>query len=376
LRIAHIITGLSTGGAEIMLLRLVKQQKAMDIDAVVFSLISDGELKPRIEAAGIPVIDLDFRRGRIQIYGFLRLVKNLCKWKPDLVLCWMYHANLIGGLAAQLAGSIPVLWSIHNTTLDSNKSSKMTIWIMKLGAVFSFLPAAIISCSEASRNIHEQIGYRRDKFVVIPNGFDTDLFHPDDNTGDQLKTELGMHRSKRVVGVIGRYDPQKDFPTFIQAAALIVQANPNVEFLLCGQGLSEDNDELINLLMQAVIVDKVHLLGLRIDIEQVYQALDILVSSSAYGEAFPMVIGEAMACGVPCVATDIGDVRFLIADSRVIVPPKDPQAIASAVIRLLSKSDDEIQHIKSQARKRIVEHFSLAQIAKQYADEFQKVIDK
>jgi glycosyltransferase involved in cell wall biosynthesis len=374
LKIAHIITGLSTGGAEMMLLRLVKQQQAMGVEAVVFSLVSDGELKPRIQAEGIQVIDLGFPRGRINLSGFLCLVKNLRKCKPDLVLCWMYHANLIGGLAARLAGSAPVVWSIHNTTLNPKTSSKMTIRIMKFSALLSFLPAKIITCSESSRKIHEQVGYRRDKFVVIPNGFDTVLFHPNGNAGNQLKIELGIYTSKRLVGVIGRNDPQKDFPTFIQAATLIAQVNQNVEFILCGQGLSEDNTELMNLIKQAEIVDRFHLLGRRTEIELVYQALDILVSSSAYGEAFPMVIGEAMACGVPCVATDIGDTRFLIDDTGLVVPPKNPQTLASAVISLLSMADGEFQQKKALARKQILEHFSLPQIAEQYAEEFKKLI--
>jgi glycosyltransferase involved in cell wall biosynthesis len=176
------------------------------------------------------------------------------------------------------------------------------------------------------------------------------------------------------VGVIGRNDPQKDFPTFIQAATLIAQVNQNVEFILCGQGLSEDNTELMNLIKQAEIVDRFHLLGRRTEIELVYQALDILVSSSAYGEAFPMVIGEAMACGVPCVATDIGDTRFLIDDTGLVVPPKNPQTLASAVISLLSMADGEFQQKKALARKQILEHFSLPQIAEQYAEEFKKLI--
>ena len=374
MKIAHIITGLSTGGAEMMLLRLVKQQQAMGVDAVVFSLVSDGELKPRLQADGIEVIDLNFSRGRLNFSGFLRLCKKLHDLRPTLVLCWMYHANLIGSLAAKLTGSTPVLWSIHNTTLDSRTSSNMTIWIMKLGAVLSFLPAAIISCSEISRSIHEKIGYRRDKFVVIPNGFDTVLFHPDQKAGNQFKTELGIHRSTRVVGIIGRYDPQKDFPTFIEAARLMTQAIQNIEFILCGQGLSEDNAVLMNLLEQAGIVDKVHLLGRRTEIEPVYQALDILVSSSAYGEAFPMVIGEAMACGVPCVATDIGDAHILIDDTGLIVPPKNPQMLASAGIKMLTKSNDEFQQIRMQARERIIDRFSLPRIAEHYVEEFKKSI--
>ncbi len=229
MKIAHIITGLSTGGAEMMLLRLVKQQQPMGVDAVVFSLISDGELKPQLQADGIEVIDLNFPRGRLNFSGFLRLSRKLRDLKPDLVLCWMYHANLIGGLAARLAGSAPVLWSIHNTTLDQRTSSKMTILIMKLGAVLSFLPAASISCSVLSRSLHEKMGYRRDKFKVIPNGFDTVLFHPVENAGNQFKNDMGIHHSKKLVGIISRYDPQKDFPTFIQAARLIAQVDQNVE---------------------------------------------------------------------------------------------------------------------------------------------------
>ena len=374
MKIAHVITGLSTGGAEMMLVRLVKQQHQQGIQAIVFSLVSDGELKSSLTLSGIEVIDLNFPRGWISVKGFFHLLTKLRDEKPDLVMCWMYHANLIGGLAARLTGLTPIVWSIHNSTLDFQKSSKLTIWIMKLGAVFSFLPAAIITCSDNSRTIHEQAGYRRDKFVVIPNGFDTTIFHPDPEAGDQLKKYLGISDSKKIVGFIGRYDPQKDLPTFIQTAKLVVQEDQNVEFILCGQGLAEENQELMKMIMQAAILDKVHLLGRKSEIEQVHQALDILVSSSAYGEAFSMVIGEAMACGVPCVATDIGDARFLIADTGTVVPPKNPQALASAVINLLSMSDEVMNQKKTQASKRIHDHFALPVIAEQYTQVFHKLI--
>jgi glycosyltransferase involved in cell wall biosynthesis len=374
MKVAHIITGLSTGGAEMMLYRLAKHHQTQGMQALVFSLVSNGELKALFQADGIRVIDLGFPRGRFSFSGFLQLIKELRAWKPDLAMCWMYHANVIGGLAAKIAGGSQVLWSIHHSTLHRKKSSRLTRLVMMTGGILSWLPAKIIFCSETARSLHLRVGYQDSRCVVIPNGFDTELFHPDPGAGVQFKLQHGIPPSKRLIGIIGRYDPQKDFNTFIKAAEMISQLEKNVNYLFCGQGLEPDNDELMGLINQAGIMGRVHLIGQSSKMAQVYQSLDLLVSSSAYGEAFPMVIGEAMACGVPCIATDLGDVRLLIGQTGLIVPPENPLAIFHAVMEFLAMPSDEYLQRQNDARQRILNNFSLPKIASQYHDLFERVI--
>jgi glycosyltransferase involved in cell wall biosynthesis len=372
MRVVHIITGLSTGGAEMMLYQLVKQQKQQGIQGIVFSLVSNGDLKPFIQAEGIEVIDLNFPRGKFSPGGFCSLIQGIRAWNPDVVMCWMYHANLIGGLAAKVAGRYPVLWGIHNSTLDAKNSSRMTRMIMRLGGVMSGLAAKIIYCSESARILHQQFHYQKEKGIVIPNGFDISAFKPDTQHRQQFRQTLGIAETQRIIAIIGRYNPQKDFPTFIQAAGLVAKQVPEVGFLFCGQELDVHNEELMNLIKRAGIIDAVYLLGRRQDMPNIQQSIDVLVSSSAYGEAFPMVIGEAMACAVPCVASDVGDARYLIGDTGLVVPPKDAQVLADAIMQMLALPDDQMQKMKQKARQRIVENYSIAHIAERYMQVFEQ----
>ena len=376
MKIAHIITGLGGGGAEMMLSRLVLQHQMDGLQSRVFSLVSDGMLKPKIEASGIEVVDLDFPRGGFSLRGFTRLVKNLNYWKPDVVLCWMYHANLIGGLAAKLAGRTRVIWNIRNSTLDSKNSSRMTIAVMKAGAFLSFLPQKIISCSTVARDVHIKEGYRQNKFVIIPNGFDIHLFKPDIDTRIQFYNERKLPAGAVCIGFIGRYDPQKDFDTFFDAAAKIAKADDRVQFVLCGEHVDDQNEALLEAISQVGITSKVHLLGYQSEIQKIHQSLDVLVSSSAFGEAFPNVIAEAMACGTPCVATDVGDARSLIVDTGLVVPPRDPQALADAVLQLIALPRSAFQAKQQAARQRIVDHYSIEFIAEQYRVLFDQVINR
>jgi glycosyltransferase involved in cell wall biosynthesis len=349
-----------------MLYSLVKQHQLESIESKVFSLVSDGEVKKLIQSIGIDVIDLDFPKSRINIFGFLKLIRELRKWKPDLIQCWMYHANLVGGIASIFAGKISVIWSLHHTNLDPKCNSWKTILVMKLSGYLSFIPKKIISCSEVAKNIHINFRYPEKKIIIIPNGIDTDIFHPSKN-----KTR----NSPIVIGIVGRYDPQKDFPTFIEAAKILSQSSFNMKFQLCGSNLDENNEELCSLIHEAEIEDQIELLGQNSDMVSIYQGFDILVSSSAYGEAFPLVIGEAMACGVPCIATDLGDSKMIIDDSGYIVPTKDPQAIADAVIKMLSLSDAEWNQLKVMARRRI-ETYSIQWSSDQYLQLYYEIINK
>ena len=357
-----------------MLYQLAKSHQSAGITAKVVSLVSHGAVKPLLEAEGIEVVDLNFPRGRFSLHGFLALIREIRAWRPDLICCWMYHANIIGTMAAKISGNDPVIWGIHNTTLDKEHSSFTTRFVMRFGGVLSKLPAKIIYCSKNAMEIHQSYGYSKDNAVVIPNGFDVDVFHPDYEGNKKTRLSLNMDTDEPVIGIVGRYNPQKDFPNFIRAAKIIHQKNADVHFLLCGQGLTVQNNELMTLIEQSGIISNLYLLGMHTDMPAIYQSMDLLVSSSSYGEAFPMVIGEAMACGVPCVATDIGDARFMIGDSGLVVPPRDPQALADAVQQLLSLSPTQFNELQQAARQRIVENFSIESIAGRYQQLFEQVI--
>lgn len=375
MKIIHVITGLSTGGAEMMLYKLVSQMDQDKFDIQVISLTDIGLIGKRIQALGIPVEALGMKRGIPDPGMIFKLSYRLRRSKSDVIQTWMYHADLIGGLAAKLVGNIPVAWGIRHSNLDSEGSKRTTIWTAKICALFSrWLSVKIICCSEASRRIHAALGYDSGRMVVIPNGFDLSFFKPDLEGRTVVRQELGISEDTMLIGMVGRFDPQKDHLNFIRAAALLQKEIPNVQFLLCGDGITLENYQLSSWVEDTGLSESFHLLGRRIDIPQIMTALDIASSSSSYGEGFPNVVGEAMACGVPCVVTDVGDSASIVGDTGKVVPPKNSHALASAWRELIKLGKDKRQKLGYNARLRIRDNFCLFSIVKQYEEFYKSVV--
>lgn len=368
LRIVHIITGLDTGGAEMMLCELLSAMDRTVFSSEVISLMDTGPIGERIMQSGIPVQALGMRPGVPDPVAIFSLARRLRRAAPDLVQTWMYHADLIGGLAAKMAGNVPVVWGIHNSDLDPEETKRSTIWTARACAGLSrWLPRKIICCAEVARQIHVGIGYDGSRMVVIPNGFDTDKFRPDAQKRAMVRRELGIHDEALLVGMVGRFHPQKDHQNFIKAASLLHKRFPDVQFLLCGEGLSWENRALSDWIDTAGLRNRFHLPGRRNDIPAIMAALDVYCSSSSFGEAFPMVIGEAMACGVVCVVTDVGDSGLIVGDTGAVVEPRNARALADGIERLLKMPAQERKALGLRGRVRIRENFRLDVIAGSYA---------
>jgi glycosyltransferase involved in cell wall biosynthesis len=366
LKIVFIITNLSTGGAEMMLLKVLERLDSR-FSPYVISLTSLSEIGPRIQALSIPVEALGMKPGRVpNPIAFTRLVGRLKILKPEVVHTWMYHANLLGGLAAQLAGVPAVGWAIHYSNLSRRYNKYSTLAVMKICSLLSaWLPDQILSCSEAARRIHVAYGYPAEKMLVVPNGFDTTLFQPDTAARIRIREELGISVETPLVGLIGRFDPQKNHFGFVKAAAHLHRLLPNVHFLLAGKGVDQKNDSLVCAIEQAGLIGSINLLGLRSDVHSLMAALDVYASSS-YGEAFPIVVGEAMACGVPCVVTDIGDSAYIVGDTGRVVPPGDMAGLAVALEAVLTLPPMERIALSERARARVVAHFEIGAVVKRY----------
>ncbi len=297
-----------------MLLRMLERLGSR-FSPHVISLTTPGEIGPRIQALGISVESLDMRPGLPSPFVFFRLVRRLNVLKPDVVHTWMYHADLLGGLAARLAGLGAIGWCIRNSNLDRDKTKFSTrVVVGACARVTRWVPDRILSCSEVARQVHVDFGYAANKMVVVPNGFDLARFQPDLLARAEVRCELGVGADTPLVGMIGRFDAQKNHAGFFDAAGLLHCRLPRVHFVLAGKGVDESNGNLLQAVKATGVRNVTHLLGLRSDIPRLMAALDLLVSSS-YGEAFPNVLGEAMACGVPCVVTDVGDSAYIVGDT-------------------------------------------------------------
>ena len=331
MKLVVIITGTGVGGAEIMLHKVLTRLSP-EFKPHVISMNLVGEIGEKIRALGIPVESLDMRPGVPDPVAFIRLIRDLRRLKPDLVHTWMYHADLMGGVAARLARVPALAWCIRHSNLAPADNKSQILAVVRANAFLSHrVPDRILCCSEAARKIHVACGYAPEKMVVIPNGFDLAHFKPDPNARLSVRAELGLPLETALVGLIGRWDPQKNHAGFFAAAATLHLRRPDVHFLLAGHGVDGNNQTIQRTLGANGLTAVTHLLGLRDDIPRLMAALDVLASSSSYGEAFPNVLGEAMASGVPCAVTDVGDSAYIVGDTGRVVSSGDMEGLAHAI---------------------------------------------
>lgn len=369
MKIVHVINCLDVGGAETMLLRLLSQVNRTRYCPEVISLTDLGNIADTLREHEIPVRALGLRRDAVvpAAASVFRLAGWLRRAEADLVQTWMYHSNVIGGVAAKLAGRAPLIWSVRQTNVDLASVRFRTSLIARGAALLSkAVPSHILYNSHVSRRAHAALGYADGRSSVIANGFDLAVFKPSATARASVRRELGLEADAPLVGLIARYDPQKDHSTFAAAAGLIQGQHPTAHFLLAGLGVDAANTALTTAIADAGITDRCHLLGHRSDMPDLLAALDVACSSSI-GEGFPNTVGEAMACGVACVVTDVGDSALLVGDTGRVVPSMQPESLAAEVSSLLSLSNDARRSKGLAARKRIASQYSLPAIA----DEFQ-----
>jgi len=278
----------------------------------------------------------------------------------------MYHANLIGALAARVAVDVPVVWAIHHNGFDPRVDKRRTMLVSRACASLSRkIPARIVCCSEAALQLHKALGYAPDKLEVIPNGFDLEQVKPDPAAHASLRDELGLTADAFLIGLAARFHPHKDHLNFIRAASGLHQQRPDVHFVLCGMGINSQNAELAGWIEAGGLRERCHLLGPREDMPRLFSGMDIATTSSR-SEAFPVVIGEAMACGTPCVVTDVGDSAMIVGETGVIVPARDPAALAEGWRKLIEAGGDGRLRLGMAARERVERHFALPMIVERY----------
>jgi len=358
--IAHLITGLERGGAEHMLAQLVARMDRDRFRSVVISLTDAGPLGATIAEADIPVRPLNIRRNVPDPRAVLRLRRILREFRPDILQTWLYHADMLGLAARQLGFAPHLLWNVRCTdSLGANAPRRLLAWC-------SGRPDTVVVNSLAGQQFHAALGYHPRRWIMLPNGFDTDALCPNPERRRQFRAEFGWDDTVVAIALPARYHPQKDHTTFVAAAAKLAVRLPSARFVLLGSGCDPANSALAGLIDQSGLGERVMLLGERHDLHALYPAFDIVTLSSAYGEGFPMVLGEAMSCGVPCVATAVGDAAEIIGETGAIAPPSDATALAAAWERIAILTSEERTALGAAARARIVAHFGLAGIVARY----------
>lgn len=373
LRVAFVITGLATGGAEVMLERLLCAFSP-GIVPLVISLSTLGEVGPRLQARGIDVVALGMRPGVPSPLAIWRLSRLLRAFRADAVHTWMYHADLVGGVAARLAGIRAVMWGIRQSNIDPALNKRSTLWVMKLCAwASSWLPARIACVANRARAVHVAAGYSAARCVVIPNGFDLGRFRADVHARDSVRIELGLDLDAPLVGMIGRFDPQKNHRGFVEALALLRARVPGVRAVLAGSGVDGSNEVLLRWMDEAGVRDVCHLLGRRDDMPRLMAALDVLLLPSL-GEAFPNVVGEAMACGVPCAVTNVGDAAEMVGELGRVVGSGDMPALAAAAAELLTLPAARRGAMADALQADVRRRYEIGAVAERYEREYRTLV--
>lgn len=369
MNVLHLITSLDTGGAQSVLLRLAAADR--EDRHLVVSLRGAGPCGERLERAGVPVRALGQRRGSFGASGLLRLVRLLREQRPDVVQTWMYHADLVGGLAARLAGVGAVVWGIRNANLDPGAVSAATRLVVRACARCSgVLPRRIVSCSEAAARVHVALGYRAGRMEIVPNGFDLALWAPDPAARQRVRAQLGVGVGTLVLGMVARWHPHKDHANLFAALARLPAAGaPDWRCALVGEGLEATNGDLARLIARHGLGGRLLLLGPREDVPALMNALDLHLLSSR-GEAFPNVVGEAMACGTPVVATNAGDTALIVGETGWVVPIGDPAAFAGAILAAGAEMAEPRAWSARQTacRERIAARFGLDRMVRAYRE--------
>jgi glycosyltransferase involved in cell wall biosynthesis len=349
-----------------MLCNLLLRTDRGRFDVSVVALIDDMTVAGPVIEAGIPIVKLGMRPGMPEPTGVLRLMSHLRRVRPAVVQTWMDHSNLIGGVASRVTCGAKVVWGVHHSDHVKELTKRTTLLTVGACARLSrWVPRGIVLCSEHSRKLYGERGFAAEKMQVIPNGFDTARFRPDAAARAEVRRELGIAPDAPVVGLVARYDPFKDHAGFCRAAALVATVRRDARFVMCGRGVDGGNRALVSLIEALGIVDRCRLLGPRNDVPRVLAALDVLASSSV-SEAFPLAVGEAMACGVPCVATDVGDSARMVGQAGRIVPAGNPLALAEGLNEVLAMDVAERARLGEVGRRRVREMFDLDAVTRRY----------
>jgi glycosyltransferase involved in cell wall biosynthesis len=375
IKVMHVITTLGPGGAETMLSRIISGMDGGRFENEVVSLRDVLDLAARLEAMGVRVRTLAMKTSVPNPLLVVRLAQWIREAKPHVIHTWMYHSNLVGTLAARLAGHVPLVWGIRHSALNPCVDKHRTILVDRACAFLSKkIPVRIVCCSEVSRQIHRRLGYAAEKLDIIPNGVDLEQFKPDPTARVSLRRELGIPPGTLLIGIAARFHPHKDHWNFLQAAAQLHRQIPESHFLLCGLNITWQNRQLAGWIQTVGLRDCCHLLGVRRDMSRLFAGVDIATLSSLT-EAFPTAIGEAMACGTPCVVTDVGDSALIVDDADRVVAPGDPDALAMAWRKLIEVGPVVRHWLGIAARSRIQQHFALPAVVERYQAMYAQLAD-
>jgi glycosyltransferase involved in cell wall biosynthesis len=358
-RLTILVRQLNLGGAQRQLFQLVKRLDKNRFSISVVTFYDGGFFREDLgRLPGVKYVCLN-KKGRWDLFLFLlRAVKTFRVLRPDVIYSFMGGANILASMLKPFLNRTRVVWGVRGSAVESGEYDWTARITARLENWFSCFPETIITNSKAGEIDAKSKGFPSGKLKIIPNGIDCETFRPQPEVRHRIRREWGIGEREKVVGLVGRWDPMKDHANFLRAGRILQKNWMELRLVIVGAGDEKPTEELRFLFKKFGLEAICLYVGQHKDMPAVYNGFDVLVSSSAFGEGGPNVVGEAMACGTPCVVTDVGDSAWLVGDTGAVVPPRDPENLADAVHRIL-KSLECASELREQARSRIMAEFDL-----------------
>lgn len=364
MKIIHVITNLGDGGAEHTLYKICKYDKINN--HIVVSLKGPGKYYTMLKKLGTKVYFLNFRLSRI--HKFFSLINLIRTTNPDIIQTWLVHADFLGGLAARIAGSRKIIWNIRYSNFDITKTKFLTIFLIKVLAKLSyFIPRYIVSVSKKAEKIYQKKGYDKKKIRFIPNGYDLSILRPIKSKKINFFKRIKEKKNIPIIGNIARYDPKKNHFSLLEALSILRVRNINFFCILAGSNINKYNISLVSEINRLKLHKHVKLLGQIKEIPNVMTYIDVYVQSSGYGEGFPNIVAEAMACKTPCVVTNVGDASLIVGKTGIVVPPNNSMKLSKAIEKMIvTLGTNKWNKIRISSRLRIRNKFSIDQMIRSY----------
>ncbi len=364
MRVVHIITGLGDGGAENILRKICEYD--LDNKHIVISLQKPGKYSSLIKKMGIKVYHLNMKF--FSILKFFKIIRLLNFLKPDIVQTWLVLGDLIGGIAAKLSGIKSIIWNVRYSKLTLENTSLINILLSRILIVLSYMiPKVIIVGSKSAKRNCENQGYCKQKLILIVNGYEPSIFKSDLSKRVSFRKKFDINNKVTVIGNVARYDKVKDHSGLLKALSIINSNKINFVCVLVGSEIDKNNFTLVKQIKNYNLNNKIKLIGIHRDIIQVMNGIDIYVQSSKYGEGFPNVVAEAMACKTPCVVTDSGDAPFIVSKTGWIVPPNNPKKLAKSIMKAIFQKNTSKWDKKCKvSQSRIKKNFPLDKMINNY----------
>lgn len=365
-KILFFIRSLNAGGAERQLVITAKGLAARGYKVTVLTFYSGGFYADELTGTNVQLLSLK-KKGRWDLFAFLfRLINLLRQQAPDVIYSFLGTANMLAVIVQPFTPPMRVIWGVRASNVDLVQYDWLCRWSYWIECRLARFADTIIANSQAGSSYAVEHGFPEKSMTIIPNGIDTERFRPDKLAGERVRKAWGIAEDELLIGIVGRIDPMKGYPTFLEAAVMIKRQYPLVRFVCVGTGEAVYENAIHKLATELKLDDVLIWAGLRSDMVAVYNAFDIAASSSSYGEGFPNVIGEAMSCGVPCVVTDVGDSALVVGETGLVVSAANARGLATGILEVVDRLKNGVVEI-GLIRERIEDEFSVHRLLSQTA---------